>query len=144
MRKPILDQSQTRPYDWACKGRSAEMAAWQHLVLEEGYDDEPGMEASPAVARVKVGVPLGLPKSSAQDHPRGLQLSTTCVAASQFSASSAVWDCAGQRRNHRRFGLLLCHPAHVVHLALRLSDKQVATTAIDEVRGLIVRSATGG
>ena len=46
MRKPILDQgmiSQTRSYVWACKGRSAEMAAWQHLVLEEGQDDKPGV-----------------------------------------------------------------------------------------------------
>ena len=35
MRKPILDQlmiSQNRPYDRACKGRSLEMAAWQHLA----------------------------------------------------------------------------------------------------------------
>ena len=43
---PSLDQwmlSQTRPCDWACKGRSAEMAARQHLVLEEGQDDKPGM-----------------------------------------------------------------------------------------------------
>ena len=42
-RKPILDQwmiSQTHSYDWACKGRSAEMAAWQHLVLEEGQDEQ--------------------------------------------------------------------------------------------------------
>ena len=46
MRKPIMDQwmeSQPRPYDWACKSRSAEMAAWQHLVLEEGRGDEPGI-----------------------------------------------------------------------------------------------------
>ena len=46
VRKPILDQcmiSQTRPYDWACRGRSAETAAWQHLVLEERQDDKPGM-----------------------------------------------------------------------------------------------------
>ena len=43
VRKPILDQwmtSQTRPNDWACKGLSAEIAAWQHLVLEEGHDDK--------------------------------------------------------------------------------------------------------
>ena len=49
MRKPILDQwmiSQTRSYDWACKGRSAEMAAWQHLVLEE---DKPGMGRATAL-----------------------------------------------------------------------------------------------
>ena len=47
MRKPsILDQwmiSQTRSHDWVCKGRSAEMAGWQHVVLEEGQDDKPGM-----------------------------------------------------------------------------------------------------
>ena len=39
MRKPVMDQwliSQSRSYDWACKGRSAELAAWQHLVIEEG------------------------------------------------------------------------------------------------------------
>ena len=48
MRKPILDQwmsSQTRPY----KGRSAEMAAWQHLVLEEGQDDKQGMGGAMAL-----------------------------------------------------------------------------------------------
>ena len=52
MRKPILDQwmiSQTRSYDWACKGRSAEMAAWQHLVLEEGQDDKPDMGRTTAL-----------------------------------------------------------------------------------------------
>ena len=40
--------SQTRPYDWACKGRSAEMAAWRQLVLEEGQDDRPGMDRATA------------------------------------------------------------------------------------------------
>ena len=52
MRKPILDQwmiSQTPSYDWACKGRSAEMAAWQHLVLEEGQDDKPGVGRATAL-----------------------------------------------------------------------------------------------
>ena len=39
------------------------------------------------------------------------------------------------RCRRRRFGLLLCHPSRVVHLAFRLSDEQVASTAIDEVRG---------
>ena len=39
------------------------------------------------------------------------------------------------RSHHRGFALLLRHPPHVVHLALRLSDEQVAPTAIDEVRG---------
>ena len=45
MRKPVMDQwlvSQSRSYDWACKGRSAELAAWQHLVLQEGHGDELG------------------------------------------------------------------------------------------------------
>ena len=41
----------------------------------------------------------------------------------------------GLRSHHRRFGLLLRHPPHAVHLTLRLSDEQVALTAIDEVRG---------
>ena len=40
--------SQTQPCDWGCKGRSAEMAAWQHLVLEEGQDDKPGMGSATA------------------------------------------------------------------------------------------------
>ena len=43
MLKPILDHwmiFQSRPYDWACKGRSADMTAWQHPELEEGQDDK--------------------------------------------------------------------------------------------------------
>ena len=56
------------------------------------------------------------------------------------SAFNAVWDygvAAGDdlRSHHRRFGLLLCHPSHVVRLALRLSDEQVASAAIDQVCG---------
>ena len=35
--------TQSRHYDWACEGRSFEIAAWQHLVLEEEQDDTPGM-----------------------------------------------------------------------------------------------------
>ena len=61
-------------------------------------------------------MPLGLPKSSAQDHPRGLQLST---------ARGCVWDCgvgvaAGGdlRSHHRRFGFLVRHPPHALHWAL--------------------------
>ena len=56
MGKPILDQwiiSQTRSYDWACKGCSAEMAAWQHLVLEEGQHDKPGMGRATALLDMK-------------------------------------------------------------------------------------------
>ena len=52
MRKPIMDQgmiSQSRSHDWACKGPSAEMTAWQHLVLEEGQDDKPGMGRATAL-----------------------------------------------------------------------------------------------
>ena len=41
--------TQTRSCDWACKGRSAEMAAWQHLVLEAGHDDKPGMGRATAL-----------------------------------------------------------------------------------------------
>ena len=41
--------SQTRPHDWACKGRSAEMAAWQRLVLEEGQDGKPGIGRATAL-----------------------------------------------------------------------------------------------
>ena len=41
--------SQTRSYDWACKGRSAEMAVWQHLVLEQGQDDKPSMGRAAAL-----------------------------------------------------------------------------------------------
>ena len=51
MRKPILDLwmiSQSRSYEWACKGRSTEMAAWQHLV-EEGQGDKPGMGRATAL-----------------------------------------------------------------------------------------------
>ena len=76
---------QTRPCDWACKGRSADMAAWQHLALEEGQDDGQGhgatghdevLRAGSALALVGMGMPLGFPTSAAQDHPLGLQLST--------------------------------------------------------------------
>ena len=52
MRKPILDQwmiSQTPRNEWACKGRSAGVAAWQHLVLEERQDDKPGMGRATAL-----------------------------------------------------------------------------------------------
>ena len=45
MRKPVMDQwlvSQSRSYDWTCRGRSAELAAWQHLVLQEGQGCELG------------------------------------------------------------------------------------------------------
>ena len=52
VRKPILDQwmiSQTQSYDSACKGRSDEMAAWQHLVLEEEQDDKSGMGRATAL-----------------------------------------------------------------------------------------------
>ena len=38
-----MDDFSDQAHDWACKGRSAEMAAWEHLVPEEGHDDKPGM-----------------------------------------------------------------------------------------------------
>ena len=41
-----------------------------------GHDEV--LQAGPALARVEVGMPLGLPKSSAKDHSCGLQLSTSC------------------------------------------------------------------
>ena len=126
--------SQTRSCDWACKGRSAEMAAWQHLVLEEGQDDKPGQGHGAAghdeVFRhvVEVGMPLELPESVAQDHPLGLQFSTPCGIVEVTARDNL-------RSHHCRFGLLQRHPPHALHLALRLFDKQVAPTAIDEVRG---------
>ena len=75
-------------------------------------------------------MPLGFPESVAQDHSRGLQLSTACgIVGFGVAASDNL------RSHHRRFGFLLRHPPHVVHLALRLSDEQVAPTATDEVCG---------
>ena len=66
-----------------------------------------------------MGMPWWFPTSAAQDHPRGLQLPATC-------GTVGVRDAARDHRrsHHRRFGL---------HLALRLPDEQVATTAADEV-----------
>ena len=68
--------------------------------------------------------------SVAQDHPLGLQLSTPCG-----TVGVGVTERDDLRSHHRRFGFLVGHPPHAVHLALRLSDEQVASTAIDEVRG---------
>ena len=133
LRKPILDQwviSQTRPYDWACKGRSAEVAAWQHLVLEEGRDDKPGVGRATA--------PLDMTKcfeqvwlwhvrrwgchwiSAAQEHLFGLQLSTT---RGIVGVGAAARD--DLRSHRRRLGLLVRHPPHALHLALRLPNEQV-------------------
>ena len=144
-RKPILDQwmsSQTRSYDWACRSRSAEMAAWQHMVLKEGQDDKPGLgRATALLDMTKCFEPVRLwhvwrwechwlPTSIAQDHPLGLQLPTPCgIVVVSVAAGHDL------RSHHRRFGLLLRHPPHAVHLALRLSEEQVATTATDELRG---------
>ena len=72
-------------------------------------------------------MPLGLPESIAQDHPPGLQLSTPCgIVGVGVAASDDL------RSHHCRFGLLV---PHALHLALRLSDEQVAPTATDEVCG---------
>ena len=135
--------SQTRSYDWACKGRSAEMAAWQHLVLEEGQDDKPAMGRATALLDMtqcfeqvrlwhvwRWGMPLGFPESVAEDHPPGPRLSTPCgIVGLGVAARDNL------RGHHRRFGLLSRHPPHAVHLALRLSDEQVAPIATDEVCG---------
>ena len=106
--------SQTRPYDWACKGRSAEMAAWRQLVLEEGQDDKPGMgratapldvtkllSASPPKARVEMGMPLGFPTSVPQDHPLGCQFSAACGIV-----RVGVAACDDLRSHHSRFHML--------------------------------------
>ena len=121
MRKPILDQwmiSQTWPYDWACKGRSAEMAAWRHLVLEEGHDDRPGMGRATAL--------LDMTKCFEQvrlwhvwrwgchwGFPRALLRIILLVFSFQ---RRAVRD--DLRSHHRRLGFLVCHPPHALHMAL--------------------------
>ena len=97
MRKPILDQwmvSPTRSYDWACKGRSAEMAAWQHLVLEEGQDDKPGMGRATAL--------LDVTKCFDQVrlwHAIGASRERCSGSFSWSSAFNAVWDCGVRCRS---------------------------------------------
>ena len=83
-----------------------------------GHDEM--LRARPALARVEMFMPLGLPESIAQEYPPGLQLSAPCGTG---VLGVAARD--NSRSNHRRFGLLLRHPPHVIHLALRLSDEQV-------------------
>ena len=75
-------------------------------------------------------MPLLLPESVAQDDPPGLQLSTACrtVVVSVAARDDLL-------SHHRRLGLLVRHPPHALHLALSQLDEQVASTAIDEVRG---------
>ena len=86
--------------------------------------------AGAALARLELGMPLGLPESVAQDHSGGLQFST---ASGIMGVGVAARD---NVRSHRhRFGFLVRHPPHVVHLVLRLSDEQVVPTAADEVCG---------
>ena len=93
-----------------------------------GHDEV--LRAGPALARVEVEMPLGLPESVAQDHPRGLQFSTPSGVV-----GVGVTARDDPRSHHRRFGFLVRHPPHAVHLALRLLDEEVAPAAIDEVCG---------
>ena len=98
MRKPILDQwmiSQTWSYDWACKGRSAEMAAWQHLVLEDWQDDKPGTGRATALLDSRSG------SGTCGDGDATVASRERCSGSSSwFSAFNAVWDCGGQCRAH--------------------------------------------
>ena len=129
MRKPNLDQwmiSQSRSYDWACKGRSAEMAAWQHLVLEEGQDDELGMGRSTALLDMtkcfeqvrlwhvwRWGCHWGFATSASQDHPPCLQLPTESgIVKIGVTARDDL------RSHHRWLSLFVCHPPHALHLAV--------------------------
>ena len=85
---------------------SAEMAAWQHVVREEGHDDLSGMaqldmtKCFEKVWHVWRWMPLGLPESVAQDHLHGLQFSTPSWSVSQpvatFGAiiAGTVFSCA--------------------------------------------------
>ena len=78
------------------------------------------LRAGPALARVEVGMPLGLPESIAQDRSPGLQLPTPRGTTGFRVASSD-----NLRGHHCGVGLFLRHPPHALHLALRLSDEQV-------------------
>ena len=88
------------------------------------------LRAGPTLARVEMGMRLGLPESVAQDHPLDLYLPTPSGTV-EFGVAASD----NLRSHHCRFGLLLRHPPHASHLALRLLDEQVAPTSTDEVCG---------
>ena len=142
---PIMDQqmeSQSRPSDLACKGRSPEMAAWRYLVLEEGQIDEPGIGRATAL--------LDMTKCFAQVvlwhvwrwgcHWNFPSLLRVIILVFSFQRRVGLWGAASGahpdvRCDHCWAGLFVRDPAHAVPLAMRLLDEQVASTATHEVCG---------
>ena len=111
------------------------MAARQHLVLEEGQSDKPGMGRATALQDMtKCFEQIRLWHVWRWGCHWGFPLLRIILVVFSFLRRVGLWGSVSQPVT-TRFGLLLCHPSHVVHLALRLSDEQVASTAIDEVRG---------
>ena len=123
-RKPILDQwmtSQTQSYDWACKGRSG--PRWQRgntWCWRKGKTTNQVCAGPRALLDMTKCFEQG-GDGDATGFPEALLRIILAQPETSYAAIIA--------------GSVLCHPSHVVHLALRLSDEQVASTKVDKVRG---------
>ena len=93
-----------------------------------GHDEM--LRAGAALARVEMGLSLGLLSWAPPSDPPGVQL-----PAQSGTLGCDVGAHTDVRGHHCGVGFLVRDPAHAVHLALRLPQEQVASFATHEVCG---------